>query len=113
MIYDTNCPGASTVNTRLLLLQSDNMEIWDGDRTEIDTIISSGGTAEINIKQAVNYPIIGRVEVFAGYGQTLLGEHDFTILQGATQSNSFSATTGNFAHVLSPVLLGKKTYVVD
>jgi hypothetical protein len=108
-IYDTECPIFETVNTRLLLIQSDNMEVWDGERPVISAV-RAGNPGKVVLENSLSYDFYGTAEVSDSFGTTF-DVRDFIILRGLTEGDIPNVVdAGDFVTVRNFTILGKNQF---
>ena len=111
MIYDVDCTS-NAISKKLLLLQSDNMEVWEGRRPVVSSLIIQEGRGKAEIGIPVNYEFNVQADVCSSVAGESVASKTFTVPAGATEFDIGSVSSGNYVVLRSVVLTGTRQFVL-
>ncbi|MBI4019378.1 MAG: hypothetical protein HY364_03925 [Candidatus Aenigmarchaeota archaeon] len=111
MIYEVDCTS-NTINKKVLLLHSGDMEIWEGQRPAISSLILQGGTGKGGIAVPVNYEYNIQADIYSSFGGALVRSEQITVPADATEFDVGPASGGNYIVLRSVLLSGNRQFVL-
>jgi len=112
MIYDVDCT-ANKVNKKLLLLQSDDMEVWEGQRPSVASLTRQAGNGQAILNSAVNYGFDVEADICNGFGGSLIcSTRKIGVPSGAGTFSIGPVSSGNYVVLRSVVLAGTRQFIL-
>src|SRR3989344_4913033 len=108
---DVDCTS-NAISKKLLLVQSDNMEVWEGRRPVVSSLIIQEGRGKAEIGIPVNYEFNVQADVYSSVAGESVASKTFTVPAGATGFDTGSVSSGNYVVLRSVVLTGTRQFVL-